>query len=29
MELMSDALRYGSSLGVKQMSDRKKYKQGK
>ena len=29
MELMSDALRHGSSLGAKHMSDRKKYKQGK
>ena len=28
-ELMSDALRHGSSLGGKHMSDKKKYKRGK
>lgn len=29
MELMSDALRHGSSLGGKHMADRKKYLKGK
>lgn len=29
MELMSDALRHGSSLAAKHMADRKKYKHGK